>query len=207
MAGKDGRGHGKSKGERVSAEKSSRGNPSLGDMIRSIVVLGLIVGALFAVGLLFRSTPDSPVEPVDYAATVAEVRDTVDYPVLAPSHLPEGWRATSARFKPGEDQAWHLGVLTDDDEYLGLEQATVAETTLVKKFAEDSTPSGKMRVNGEQWQLREGGDRIVAVRESDGASTLVIGSVDAQVLRSYVSSLSDGSDDERGSSGSASSDA
>ena len=194
----------------MSAEKSSRGNPSLGDMIRSIVVLGLIVGALFAFGVLFRSTPDSPVEPVDYAATVAEVRDSVDYPVLAPSQLPEGWRATSARFKPGEDHAWHLGVLTDDDEYLGLEQATVAETTLIKKFAEDSTPSGKMRVNGEQWQLRDGGDRIVAVREFDGASTLVIGSVDTQVLRSYVSSLSDGSDgsdDERGSSEAASSGA
>lgn len=190
----------------MSAEKSSRGNPSLGDMIRSIVVLALIVGALFAFGFLFRSTPDSPVEPVDYAATVAEVRDTVDYPVLAPPHLPDGWRATSARFEPGQDDAWHLGVLTDDDEYLGLEQATVSQTTLVKKFAEDSTPAGSIQVNGDQWQLREGGDRVVAVRESDGVSTLVIGSVGRQELEDYVSLLSDGSDDGDDAAESASAD-
>src|SRR5699024_10972737 len=144
-------------GERVSPGQSSRGNPPWGDMPRSVVAWGLRLGGLVAVGVHSRPTRRSPGRPVDWTATVAGGRDAVDYPVLAPSQLPEGWRATSARVKPGEDHAWHLGVLTDDDEYLGLEQATVAETTLIKKFAEDSTPSGKMRVNGEQWQLRDGG--------------------------------------------------
>lgn len=179
----------------MSGKQSSRGNPSLGDMLRSIVVLGAIVLALFVIGLLFTSEPDEPVKPVDYATAATNVRKTVDYPVLAPDKLPKGWRATSARYTPGNSHAWHLGVLTSDDEYLGLEQATVSKTRLVEKFADRSKPAGSTTIAGDTWHVRRyGGDRVV-LRETDDVTTLVIGSVGQQKLENYVSSLSSDSGD------------
>lgn len=179
----------------MSGSQSSRGNPSLGDMMRSVAVLGAILLVLFAVGLVLTSTPDDPVEPVDYKPTVKQVRKTVDYPVLAPPKLPDGWRANSARYTSGKTHAWHLGVLTADDEYLGIEQATVSVDQLVKKFAEDSTAKGETQINGTTWQVREHDDDVIVIREFENVTTLVIGSVSLDELKDYVASLSTGSDE------------
>jgi len=175
---------------------STRGNPELGDILRSVFVIGLIILALFAFGRLFTTTPEQTVSTVDYQPIVAQARTTSDDPLLAPPTLPDGWRATSARYDPGADGAsgtWHLGVVTDDDEYIGLEQTPLALDRAVKKWAEGSEEAGSAQVAGQVWAVFAGPrDRITYAVRKDDRTTLINGTVSVEVLESYISSLSAG---------------
>src|SRR5690606_23407808 len=94
-----------------------------------------IVLGLWAFGKLFTTDAGDPVKPVDWERIVGQARPAADFPLAAPASLPAGWRATSARF---EANSWHLGVLTDDDDYIGLEQLKVGVERAVDRFAEGS---------------------------------------------------------------------
>ncbi len=172
---------------------SSRGNPSLGDIARSIAVLGAILLVLFAVGRLLTVTPDEPTRAVDYQSAVESSRTVADFELLAPDSLPQGWRATSVRFEP---DSWHLGVLTDDDDYVGLEQVKADTPRAIERFANGSHTYGKTVIGGKTWSLRTGPrDDLTYVRRdgaiSDGGMTIVVtGTAPRDVMERYISSLS-----------------
>lgn len=174
---------------------SSRGNPDIGDILRSVAAIGVILLALFGFGKLFTQTPEDPVSAIDYQQTLQQVRTTTDIDVLAPPALPEGWRATSARFEPGspgEDGSWHLGVITDDDEYLGVEQSQLSVRNAVERWAAGSEEAGSAQVAGQVWSVRAGPrDRTTYVVREGDRTTLVTGTVPPDELESYISSLSD----------------
>ncbi|WP_456695487.1 DUF4245 domain-containing protein [Aeromicrobium sp. P5_D10] len=173
----------------MSSTGSSRGNPSMGDILRSMAVIGVIILALWGFGKFFTSGSDEPVvKTVDFAQVVTQARPAAKFDLLAPKALPKGWRATSARFEP---QSWHLGVLTADDEYLGIEQLRVSADRAVDRFAEDSKSAGTAVVDGETWTVRKGPKKYwTYVREADGRSILVNGTTSRAELESYISSLS-----------------
>lgn len=172
----------------MSSPRSSRGNPAIGDIIRSVVVIGLIILALYGFGRLFTSTPENSVKAVDYASVVAQARPAATFPLSAPTSLPEGWRATSARF---QTNGWHLGVLTDSDDYMGLEQLTGSVDRAVDRFAEDSKAAGTADVAGQEWTVRTGPDgRVTYVRSESGLTTLVNSTASRSVVERYIESLS-----------------
>ncbi len=160
----------------------------MGDILRSVGVLGAILLVLFAVGRFFTVTPDEPVRAVDYQAAAESSRKAATFDLLAPTELPEGWRATSVRFEAG---AWHLGVITDDDEYVGLEQVKAGVARAVERFAEGSTRDGEAVVAGETWSLFTGprDDRTYVRRDGD-VTVLVTGSAPRAEIERYISSLS-----------------
>lgn len=173
----------------MSAPQSSRGNPAMGDIVRSLFVIGAIILALWGIGRLFTNTPDDPVPAIDYAQIVSQARPAADFELLAPDRLPSGWKATSARFEPN---SWHLGVLTKDDDYIGLEQVKVSVDRAVDQFAEDSKADGEAQVAGSTWTVRTGPkeDDITYVSREGDLTTLVTGNSPRAVLEDYIASLS-----------------
>lgn len=172
----------------MSSTTSSRGNPSMGDILRSVAVIGVIILALWAFGKLFTVTPDSPVRTVDWQTTVEQARPAADFALVAPTALPAGWKATSVRYRPA---SWHLGVLTDDQDYVGLEQVKLGTQATVERFAEGSTASGEATIAGESWSVRKGPqDRLTFVRREGGLTTLVNGTAPRAEMEDYISSLS-----------------
>jgi hypothetical protein len=160
----------------------------MGDIVRSVVVIGLIILALYGFGRLFTSTPENAVDPVDYASVVAQARPAATFPLAAPTSLPEGWRATSARF---QTNGWHLGVLTDTDDYVGLEQLTGSVDRAVDRFAEGSKSAGTADVAGQSWTVRTGPDgRVTYLRTEAGLTTLVNSTASRLVVEDYIQSLS-----------------
>jgi hypothetical protein len=159
----------------------------MGDIIRTMVVFGALILALYGIGQLFTSTPETVVKAIDYEEVVAQARPAATFPLAAPADLPDGWRATSARFQAN---GWHLGVLTDDDDYVGLEQLTASADRAVDRFAEDSKDDGTAEVAGETWTVRTGPDgRVTYVRNADGLTTLVNSSAPRSVVEDYIESL------------------
>jgi hypothetical protein len=160
----------------------------MGDIVRSVVVLGLIVLALYGFGKLFTQEPETPTPAVDYATIVDQVRPVADFEVLAPPSLPKGWKANRASF---DIEGWHLGVLTDDKDYIGLDQAKVSVDRAVERFADGSEADGTADIDGETWSVRKGPEgRTTYVRRDGDATTVVIGTASRSVIEDYISSLS-----------------
>ncbi len=155
--------------------QKSRGNPSMGDIVRSVAVLSLLVFALWAVGLIQTDTPDDPVREIDYAGTADSARQAATYPLLAPGELPAKWRVNGVRFEPGTLQAWHLGVLTADDRYIGLEQVTGPADDLLEQWADGFESAGTVDLAGRTWQRYNGSDdsEVTLVHEAPEGTTLV----------------------------------
>ncbi len=162
-------------------------------MVRSVIVLLVLVVAFVGFQALFRRVPD-PTPPVDYRAAVAAARQDAPFRVLAPARLPEGWRATSVGYTPSPQAHWHLGLLTSDDEYVGLEQVVGVAGGAVADFAPGSLISGTTTIAGRQWQLRSlpGQNRTTLVLSHDGETTLVTGTATPDVLASFAASLRGG---------------
>lgn len=161
----------------------------MGDILRSMVVITLIILALWGIGKFFTSGSDEPVvKTVDFAQVVSQARPAAKFELLAPKTLPEGWRATSARFTP---TSWHLGVMTADGEYLGIEQLKVSADLAVDRFTEGSKSAGTAEVDGLTWSVRKGPKKYwTYVREADGMTVLVNGTTSRAELERYISSLS-----------------
>ncbi len=172
----------------MSSTGSTRGNPAFGDIVRSMVVIGVIILGLYGFGQLFTSTPESKVKTIDYVSVVEQARPAATFPLAAPASLPKGWRATSARFQTA---GWHLGVLTDDDDYMGLEQLRATVDRAVDRFAEDSSSDGTAEVAGQTWSIRKGpDDRLTYLRNENGLTTLVNSTASRPVVEDYIASLS-----------------
>jgi hypothetical protein len=95
------------------------------------------------------------------------------------------------RFDNGRDQAWHVGFLTADDDYVGLEQADESAEELVEQHVDaDATEGDPVTVDGEEWQswTDEGGDSAL-VRETDAVTTLVVGTVEQETLAEFIHTL------------------
>ncbi len=172
----------------MSGTGSSRGNPSMGDIFRSIAVLGGIILTLFVVGRIVTITPDQPTRAVDYREAVESSRTVAEFDLYAPRSLPEGWRATSVRF---EENAWHLGVVTDEDDYVGLEQVADSTKRAIERFGEGSRAVGESVIGGETWSLRTGPDDDLTYVRRDTRNTIVVtGTAPRPVMERYISSLS-----------------
>ena len=172
----------------MSGTGSSRGNPSMGDIARSIGVLGAIILALFLVGRLVTVTPDQPTRSIDYREAVESSRTVAEFDLYAPRSLPQGWRATSVRF---EENTWHLGVVTDEDDYVGLEQVATSTKRAIERFANGSRARGETDIIGDTWSLRTGPrDDLTYVRRDGDITIVVTGTASRPVMERYISSLS-----------------
>ena len=172
----------------MSSPRSSRGNPSMGDIVRSVAVIGLIIVGLYAFGKLFTQEPDTPTPKIDYAQVVRQVRPIADFEVLAPSSLPKGWKANSASY---DIEGWHLGIVRGDQDYIGLDQAKVSVARAVERFADGSKADGTADIDGEAWSVRKGpSGRTTYLRQAGDVTTVVVGTPSRRVIEKYISSLS-----------------
>lgn len=170
--------------------QSGRYQRSVAGMVGSMLILVLVVGGFIVLREANRTTPDATVKTVDYARTAEFAQDQVDFPIVQPRPLPEGWRATSVRFVPAPS-SWHVGFLTDEDRYVGLEQARRSEQKMVESYVDPEAVEGDpVQVAGDTWRTwtDEGGDTALTRTEGE-VTTLVVGTPGQDVLVDFASTL------------------
>ena len=172
--------------------QAGRYQRSAAGMVGAMIVLLAVVVGFVVLRDLNRSDPADPVRAIDYSADVTFAEREAGFEVLAPETLPQGWIATSARYVPGAEESWHLGMLTEDQQYVGLEQAADSPADLVERHVDQNAVEGDpVTVDGARWSTwsDDGGD-LALVREQDGTTTLVVGQdVAADELAGFVASL------------------
>ena len=173
------------------SEQPGRYQRSFSGMVGALLVLLLVVIAFVAFRGTVRDNDATPVKTVDYAEELPFIREEADFPVLAPPSLPDGWRATSLRFENTRPQSWHLGMLTDKGDYVGLEQSRESEAVMVDDRVDtEAVEEGPVTVAGEKWNsYSDAGGDYALVRRSGGVTTLVVGTLPEDELIEFVASL------------------
>lgn len=177
----------------LSVATSTRGNPSLGDILRSVGVLAGVIAAIAIVFNLLNDPEPRLPAPVDYQPALEVARAEFGYEVLAPEPVPDGWRATSMDFaQESSGDRWRLGFLIDGEQFVGIEQ-TDGE---IESYRDDRlggfVPDGESSVDGVTWERLveddDAPDRAL-VRVDGGALTIVRGTVPYEDLEEFVTLL------------------
>lgn len=175
------------------SEQAGRYQRSAGGMVGAMVILVGLVLAFVLFRSLTSDDPPNPVQAVDYTQSADYARQSASFDVVAPSHLPAGWRATTVGLTPSPDAHWHLGVLTNRNRYVGLEQGDTPIRKMVSTYVDAHPAKGaQVGVAGRTWSTYSdsGGDLALVNREGN-TTTLVVGhDVGEKELASYISSLS-----------------
>ena len=167
----------------------------------SMVGAMVVVLAFIAVGRIWRAVTHSDrgveVQTVDYQGWLKSAKQDGRLHAYAPGSLPDGWRATSAAYTPGVAPHWHLGVLTDDEQYVGIDESTAPLDDMIDSSLSDSAQRGEdVTVDGIVWQTWTDprGDYALArsLKAPKGAfpeHVIVGGSASPTQVRTYVASL------------------
>jgi hypothetical protein len=171
--------------------RKSFAEQSFGDLLRSIILLLLIIGAVWAVNTVVSPDDEQlPVRAVQYQEQLVVARNQADYPVLAPRGLAGGWVPTSVDLQSsGGTLRWHLGFLTPAKEYVGLEQGDVKPQALALRHTGDLQRSGTVAIEGRPWRLYHGETDTALVHRRGDVITIVVGTANAEVLMSFARSL------------------
>lgn len=167
-----------------------RGKQTVRDMVLSMTVIGIVVAVIY----LFLPSDDSDqMKAVDYRVELVTAQRAADYPVLAPEGLSKGWKPTSVRYDGQAGQAWHLGFLDPEREYVAIEQSSQPYGKYVPKVTEKATNTGKTQlVNGEPWEHWSGAKYDALVRKDGEVTTVVTGTAPLARLTEMAESLKAG---------------
>ena len=173
------------------SEQAGRYQRSFPGMIGAMVVLLLVVGAFVLFREVNRNEPADPAKAVDFERPVQYARTAADFAVLAPDKLPEGWIATSVMFDEGRRQAWHVGFLTDERRYVGLEQGQRSVATMIEDFVDEEATQGEdVVIDGVTWETwTDEGEDLALVRKADDVTTLIVGRVPLETLEELIRTL------------------
>lgn len=175
----------------MSHERPGRYQRSFSGLVGAMLVLILFVAAFVVFRAFVRDDPEVDAPALDYITPARFARETADFPILAPASVPDGWKATSVEFVQQPEQEWRVGFLTDEEEYIGIEQAQRPIPDMVEDFVDEEAVQGEdVTIEGEQWQswTDEGGDLAFAL-EADGVTSLVVGTVPRAQLVAFVESM------------------
>jgi hypothetical protein len=171
--------------------RKSFAEQSFGDMVRSMVLLLVVIGAIWAVNALVSPEDTAtPVRAVDYSGQLADAQEMADYRVLAPSGLGSAWVPTSVDLqRSGRTVRWHLGFLTPGREYVGLEQGDRLPGRLAATYVRGLQPAGALSIAGQPWRLFRGEVDTALLRRDGGVVTVVVGTAPTGQLAAFARSL------------------
>jgi hypothetical protein len=133
------------------------------------------------------------VRAIEYTAQLQDARKVASW-VRGPEPMPSGWSATSVEFRAPEQQpiTWHLGVVTNEKKYVGLEQSNVTGNKFQSDKLGRTSDDGTATVGNVTWQRkvlldRKGENALVLV--GSGATTIVTGNTGYAALETFAAAL------------------
>ncbi len=163
---------------------------TVGNLVFATVVCLVVVAFLM---IVTWRPKDEKVRAIEYTAQLQDARKAAAW-VRGPEPMPTGWSATSVEFRAPEQEpmTWHLGVVTNDKKYVGLEQSNVTGGKFQADKLGRTTDDGTTTVGGVTWQRkvlldRKNENALVVV--GSGVTTIVTGNAGYPALETFASTL------------------
>jgi hypothetical protein len=172
--------------------RSSYANGSAANMLRSLLVVGVIVAALVAIVPRVNSVSQPP---VDVAGAAVEIARDSGWPIEAPEGLPDGWKATSVRYVRSTDglMTWHAGYQSPDGNYVAIEQTKAATSGWVEAETNRARVTGQTQAGGRTWDtyVRSGKlqNSLVDKAGAGGLTTIITGTGTFAELSAFADAL------------------
>jgi hypothetical protein len=172
------------------ATDKKRGTEVVGDMLRSLAVVGLIIVPLW---LLIPHHTNQRVTVIDYSTALSQAERLSSQQVVAPAGLPATWRATSVSVSGGSGHpvVFHLGFVTPAGDYAALEESNGPADGYLQTLL-GKTPQGlnDVRVGAVSWRSLRGTDgRVALVSPSTPMTVVVKGTARLGELTTLATSL------------------
>ena len=118
-----------------------------------VIALLATLAAVAVLWMLVYRPAGSIIAEVDYAQAVTNAERGYSEDIVAPE-FPEGWRlnAANVRTDPSDKQLyWYLGILTDEDRFIALNQRIQADDTWLIRMMDSTFPTGDRIIDGRSW--------------------------------------------------------
>ncbi|MEU6861834.1 DUF4245 domain-containing protein [Streptomyces sp. NPDC046876] len=165
-----------------------KGKQTVWDMVRSLAVIGVVVAGIYI--FVPHDEKADPTHVVDYRVETLTARRAAPYPVAAPAGLDAQWRATSVRFDRKTANAWHLGFLDPEGQYVAVEQSSDVSPKYLEKVTQQAKATGQTQQVGDTaWERWEGEKYDALVRQEQGHVTVVTGTAPFEGLGAMAAAL------------------
>ncbi len=157
-----------------------------------ILTLVLVLGFVGFRGL-FRDNAEVRPDVIDYLPVVQTYQDA-DVSVLYPASLPKGWKVTSLDNVPGERPVFGMGMLTDDDKFIGYTWADRSRTEVLSSRLGDSPKQGsEVSISNDEiagpWTEWKGETDTALVTEFDDRTLMVWGDLPRTDMTTLIGEL------------------
>ncbi|MGW5851916.1 DUF4245 domain-containing protein [Streptomyces sp. NPDC055254] len=165
-----------------------KGKQTIWDMVRSLGVIGVVVAGIYI--FIPHDEDADPMKTVDYRVEAITARRAAPYPVAAPVGLPQEWRATSVTYERKNADAWHLGFLDPQRQYVAIEQTTDASAKRLGRLTQQAKGTGQTQQVGDLvWERWDGEKYDALVRQEQGHVTVVTGTASFEQLAVMAAAL------------------
>jgi hypothetical protein len=163
---------------------------TLKNMVWALLACFVVVAFL---ALVTWRPKEEKVRAVEYTAQVQDAKKVASW-VRGPEPMPSGWTATSVRFAAPEQRpiTWHLGIVTAEKKYVGLEQSNVTGKAYQSDELGRTADDGTSTVRGVTWQrktLLDRKDEHALVLVGSGVTTIVTGNAGYPALETFAATL------------------
>ena len=122
--------------------------------VRNLIYSLLVTLALTLVIVMIVPRDDgNRIQPVDYAGITQTVQASVEEPLIAPA-LDTDWWVNAARIEKGLGvQTWYVGIITPDDQYIGLTQAFESNPSWLANKLQGNWLDVTLEIEGRTWEV------------------------------------------------------
>jgi hypothetical protein len=180
--------------EAAAARAQSQADRAKARTIKNLVwaLLACFIVVAFLMIVTWRPKEEK-VRAVEYTAQLQDARKLAPW-VRGPEPMPSGWTATSVEFRAPQQSpvTWHLGVVTAQKKYVGLEQSNVTANAYQFDKLGKTADDGTSTVAGVTWQRKKLLDRDneqALVLIGSGVTTIVTGNAGYQALETFAAAL------------------
>lgn len=168
----------------ATGSRNYRSRKTLNNLVLSLLAT---LGTVLVIVLLVPRNDNPIARDVDFQATATQLQTVVDEPLLSPS-LPDGWRANAAEYRsagPDGVSAWYIGLLSPQNQFIGLTQGFDTNPTWLSQQVGDTPVLQTLMIEGVPWDVyvnpatSDQGNFEYALLAEAGASTyLLLGTAD-----------------------------
>jgi len=165
---------------KAESSRNHRTRQTVNNLVYSLLAtLALVAVIVFAV----PRPASTPPKNVDYMKVAEQGQGSEPDPLVAPK-LPKGWTSNSAELRTETSDhvdSWYIGLITPQDQYIGITQGFKANETWLAAQLSNSAATTTGAIGGVKWTVydnrhtsRDVGDAQYALTAHAGDSTYVL---------------------------------